>query len=437
MLAGWRIPLARVLWLADAGCTTGFGVVSQQIGDRLVTQYGHDIHALAVNYRGDHWPTAMKLYVPTLRNSLDIYGKGRMVEMMSKVLPDVTVMINDPYVILRLLFRNDFDEDLAVGRFAPIVAYMPVDGTSFPTGWGLLPKLVAELPAWQITEDQTRPQPSFTPVVMSRHGHTLFPDAPLVYHGIDSETFRPITAKDPVTSSLGGTVTSKRDAKRLFGLPPDCKLILRVDRNSHRKNYIDTYRAIAPLMRDDPDLHVWFHCKTEGDEIELNQVVQRDMTIADRFHWPDRFDTHIGWNLNDLVILYNAADIFVSTSYGEGFGLTLGEAAACGLPIVAQNVSSIPEVVGPGGILLEPQRLIGVASGEDQWLPDVDAFTNAIRGLLDSRGARRSLGEAGRDHVKSSFSWDEAALRFHELITGVVQKTSGSTPSGGLDANTQ
>jgi glycosyltransferase involved in cell wall biosynthesis len=426
-----------VLLLADAGCTTGFGVVSQQIGDRLVTQYGHDIHALAVNYRGDYWKTAMKLYVPTLKNSQDIYGKGRMVEMMSMVLPDVTLMINDPYVILRLIFRNDFDEEYAVGRFAPFIAYLPVDGTSFPTGWAMLPDLVKSLPAWQITETQLRPAPSLTPVVMSKHGHTLFPDAPLVYHGIDTETFRPVSEKAPIVSSLGASITSKREAKRLFGLPPDCKLILRVDRNSHRKNYVDTYRAVAPLMRDDPDLHVWFHCRTEGDDIELNQVVQRDMSIADRFHWPDRYSTFSGWGLNDLVILYNAADVFVSTSYGEGFGLTLGEAAACGLPIVAQNVSSIPEVVGPGGILLEPERLIGVASGQDKWLPNVEAFTSAIYKLLDSRGARRSLGEAGRDHVISSFSWDEAALRFHELITGVVQKTSGSTPSGGLDADTQ
>ena len=414
--------MARVLWYGDAGCTTGFGTVSQAIGDRLVEKYDHDLHALAVNFQGDYWKTSMKLYVPTLRNARDVYGQSRVVEMLAKVVPDVTVILNDPYVVLRLLFRNKQDTELALARVSPIVAYMPVDGTNFPSGWPKLPELVAGLEAWPAG----RPAPSFQPVVMSEHGRSLFPGAPLVYHGIDTDLFRPISAARPIEFSTGLKAATKTEARAVFGIPADAKLILRVDRNSFRKNYADTYRAVAPLMKRDPDIHVWFHCLTEGDDVELNQVVQRDMSIADRFHWPDQFNTRQGWNVNDLVGLYNAADVFVSTSWGEGFGLTLGEAAACGLPIVAQNVSSIPEVVGPGGILLEPERLTAAPSGQDQWLPDVAAFTSAIDRLLQSKGARRSLGEAGRQHVVNSFSWDEAAKRFHELITEAAQKTSGS-----------
>jgi hypothetical protein len=409
-----------VLLLADAGCTTGFGVVSQQIGDRLVTQYGHDIHVLAVNYKGDHWKTAMKLYVPTMRNPTDIYGKGRMTEMMSKVLPDVTMMINDPYVILRLLFRNDFDEDLGVAR-----------------RWNVLPDWLGHDPGPREDApgmaDHRDADPSGSVIDASGHEQARAHAVPQRSAGLSRDRHRGVPAAQRqgpghLVAGCEGHLEARRQAAvrtaaRLQADPPGRPE--QPPQELHRH------------VREDPEIHVWFHCRTEGDDIELNQVVQRDMSIADRFHWPDRFSTFIGWGLDDLVALYNAADVFVSTSYGEGFGLTLVEAAACGLPIVAQNVSSIPEVVGPGGVLIDPERLIGVASGQDQWLPNVEAFTNAIRKLLDSRGARRSLGEAGRDHVKASFSWDEAALRFHELITGVVQKTSGSTPSGGLDANTQ
>jgi glycosyltransferase involved in cell wall biosynthesis len=413
------------LWIGDAGCTTGFGTVSHAIGDRLVEQYDHDVHCLAINYQGDYWPTSMKLYVPTLLNRMDLYGQSRYVEMLSKILPEVVVMLNDPYVILRLLFRNQRDETLALARFAPIIAYMPVDGTSFPAGWAKLPELVAGLEPWL----EGRPQPGMVPVVMSKHGWTLFPDAPLVHHGVDTTTFHPVSVQNPVVTSTGLTITSKTDAKKAFGISPDHVLVLRVDRNSHRKNYVDTYRVLAPLMHKHPNLHAWFHAKWEGDDVEINQVIQRDMTIADRFHGPAQYDTRYGWNQADLVTLYNAADIFVSTSYGEGFGLTLAEAAACGVPIVAQNVSSIPEVVGPGGTLLEPDRLVGVASGQDQWLPNIDAFIAAVDRLIESKGARRSLGDAGREHV-SHFSWDGAARRFHELINGVVQKTSGDPAPG-------
>lgn len=420
--------MSRVLWLGDAGCNTGFGVATHGIGDRLVSQYGHDVHVLANNYRGDYFPTPMKLYRPDLVKTGDVYGQSRIIELIGKIEPEVIIALNDPYILLRLLFRNKFDPDLVLARYAPFLAYMPVDGTNFPHDWGRMPELVSG-----IEPLPSRPAPSMIPVVMSRHGHTLFPNAPLIPHGIDSQTFRPLTIFDPIQASSGDFIASKADAKRLLQLPEDSILILRVDRNSFRKNFADTWKAVAPVMHEDPRVHVWFHCKIEGDDVELAQVVSRDMSIADRFHWPADLNTWNGWTLQDLVAVYNAADIFVSTSMGEGFGLTLGEAAACGIPIVAQNVSSIPEVVGPGGILLEPERLYTPHSGEDQWLPDVTAFTDAIRTLVNDEGARRELGEAGRKHVVESFTWDDAARRFHELITAVGEKNSRSpiTDAGG------
>lgn len=418
--------MARILMLADAGCTTGFGRVSHAIGDRLVTDYGHDIHCIAVNYTGDYWPTPMKLYLPTKRVMGDLYGQSRYVELLGEIMPDAVLILNDPYIVLRFLFRNKHDADMVLARLRPIVSYMPVDGYDFPKVWGQLPELVASTD--RILQPEVCPPPSFHPVVMSQHGRTMFPDAPLIYHGVDSETFHPVSSKSPVTMSNGTKIESKADAKRALGFKPDDFLVLRVDRNSHRKGYADTWKALVPLMKQHSNIHAWFHCKAEGDSVELPQVLGREPSVADRFHFPGSYDTKVGWTESDLVTIYNAADVFVSTSQGEGFGLTLAEAAACGLPIVAQNISSIPEVVGPGGILLEPERRITVDSGQDLWLPNVDSFTEAIERLYLSRGLRRDLGEAGRTHV-SQFTWDEAARRFDALITKVVQEAPGS-PSG-------
>jgi glycosyltransferase involved in cell wall biosynthesis len=75
---------------------------------------------------------------------------------------------------------------------------------------------------------------------------------------------------------------------------------------------------------------------------------------------------------------------------------------------------------------LEPQRLITVPSGEDNWLADIDAFSDALEHLYDSRGARRDLGEAGLEHVRKSFSWDAAASRFDESIEALVSGTEAS-----------
>lgn len=408
--------MARILMLADAGCTTGFGRVSHAIGDRLVRDYGHDIHVIAVNYSGDYWPTPMKLYLPDKLVKGDLYGQSRIVELLGDVMPEAILMLNDPYIILRILFRNKHDPDMVLARLRPIIAYMPVDGYDFPAVWSSIPDLVKST-----DQIQDSPAPSFHPVVMANHGRTMFPNAELIYHGVDSEVFHPVSAEHPVVMSNGAVIKSKADAKRALDLDPDGFMALRVDRNSHRKGYADSWKALVPLMKRHPKMHAWFHCKAEGDSVELPQVLLREPSVANRFHFPGNFNTKIGWNESDLVTVYNAADIFISTSQGEGFGLTLAEAAACGLPIVAQNVSSIPEVVGPGGILLEPERRITVDSGQDLWLPNVDAFTDAIERLYLSRGLRRDLGAAGRAHV-SRLTWDEAARRFDELITKVVQE---------------
>ena len=423
--------LARILWLGDAACTTGFGIVTHAIGDRLVEKYGHDVHVLATNYRGDHWPTSMKLYVPTLRDARDVYGTTRFVEMITKVDPDVVISLSDPLVILRHLFKNPHDRELALARYAPILAYMPVDGMNYPGIIGRVPDLVKSL---EPLKGAKAASPFLLPVVMSKWGNTLFPDAPLVYHGVDTETFRPVRVR-PTTMSDGNVIQSKKDAKRALELPEDCILAVRVDRNSLRKNFAETVMALVPVMRKEPRLNAWFHCKAEdGAGVDLNLVVSRFPDVQDRFHWPGMYDTTIGWTTEDLVTVYNAGDFFISTSGGEGFGLTLGEALACELPVIAMNVSAITEVVGPGGILLEPKGTYVPLSGQDNWLPDTEAFTGAIEKLVNSAGARRDLGRAGRKHVVESFSWDEAAVRFDQLITSVVQKTSGgSTPGGQLD----
>lgn len=423
-----EVSLATVLYLGDAGCTTGFATVTHSIGDRLVEQYGHDVHVIATNYRGDYWPTSMKLYVPTLRDTRDVYGIARFVELLGKVNPDVVISLNDPLVILRHLFKNSHDRELSLARYAPIIAYMPIDGINYPGIVGRIPQLVKNL---EPLTGAKAPSPFLLPVVMSKFGNTVYPDAPLVHHGVDTDTFMPVSMK-PVTMSDGNVIRSKTDAKRALQMPDDCILAVRVDRNSLRKNYASTVKALVPAMQRNPKLHAWFHCKAEDSAgVDLNLVVSRFPDVQDRFHWPGMYDNNIGWAVEDLVTVYNAGDFFVSTSGGEGFGLTLAEALACELPVIAMNVSAITEVVGPGGILLEPGGTYVPLSGQDNWLPDEGAFTGAVEKLTNSSGARRDLGKAGRKHVVESFSWDEAAKRFDQLITSVVQKASGEPTPGG------
>jgi len=393
--------MSKILWLGDAGCHTGFSRVTHSIGERLMTKHGHDVHVLAINYDGDHVDTPLRLYRPNKLIPNDVYGQSRFVEMLNVVEPDVVVILNDVHIVIKFLFLNTWDDDRLLLRHRPILAYMPVDSYNYPGPWDLLGK-------------------SVHPVAMSKHGQRAFPEAPVVYHGIDTELFHPVSSAAPMFTSTGTKIESKRDAKKAYGYDPDGFLVLRVDRNDLRKDYPDTWRALAPVMKRHGDIQVHFHCTARDDGADLRYLITREPDIEDRFFFPGGITTFKGFDVRDLAVLYNAADLFVSTSMGEGFGLTLAEASASGVPVIAQDCSSITEVVGPGGVLIPPGRHFSVYNGTDMHLPDVPAFTEAIERLYMSRGARRDLGAKGREHVVKSFSWDTAAQQFHDLVTKVT-----------------
>ena len=102
-----------------------------------------------------------------------------------------------------------------------------------------------------------------------------------------------------------------------------------------------------------------------------------------------------------LVELFQAARVFVLPSLYEGFGLPAAEAMACGVPTIASDSSSLPEVVGDAGILVGSQ----------------DGATLAIelRRLLREPALARELAARGIERVRR-FSWTEAASRMEEAF---------------------
>ncbi len=97
----------------------------------------------------------------------------------------------------------------------------------------------------------------------------------------------------------------------------------------------------------------------------------------------------------EKVDYYNLADVFVFPSLMEGFGMAVAEAMACGVPVVSSNAASLPEVVGQAGLLASPTC--------------AEEFAAQIVRLAQDHSLRQQFGEAGRLHVRSRFSWDEAA----------------------------
>jgi glycosyltransferase involved in cell wall biosynthesis len=111
----------------------------------------------------------------------------------------------------------------------------------------------------------------------------------------------------------------------------------------------------------------------------------------------------------DLVRQYNRAQLLVSPSLYEGFGLPAAEALACGTPVVATTAGALSEIVEDSvtGLLVPP--------GE------VEALAGGIRTLLEDPGRCRAMGDAGAARIRERFSWQRTAeetLALYEEVLG-------------------
>ncbi|MBI2035628.1 MAG: glycosyltransferase family 4 protein [Candidatus Liptonbacteria bacterium] len=103
----------------------------------------------------------------------------------------------------------------------------------------------------------------------------------------------------------------------------------------------------------------------------------------------------------ERVHVYNLASVFAYPSFFEGFGFPPLEAQACGVPVVASNRTSLPEILGDSAALIDPWRVLELA--------------DAVRKILLSSQAKEDLTIRGYENAKK-FSWDKTARETIKLL---------------------
>jgi glycosyltransferase involved in cell wall biosynthesis len=191
----------------------------------------------------------------------------------------------------------------------------------------------------------------------------------VIYNGIDHTIYKPCNGN-----------------LRLIDRP----YILYVGSERSRKNLGNLIKALAVLKKDFSDLNLLkvgpigrrdaYHENTQS--ILSNLGITRDVTFVDYV------------SEDDLASYYRSAELLVYPSLYEGFGLPPLEAMACGCPVVTSDTSSLPEVVGDAGILVDPH--------------DIDSLTNAIKRVLVDDNLKRDMVTKGLERAQT-FSWEKTA----------------------------
>ncbi|OLE96357.1 MAG: hypothetical protein AUG75_21480 [Cyanobacteria bacterium 13_1_20CM_4_61_6] len=204
----------------------------------------------------------------------------------------------------------------------------------------------------------------------------------VVHLGTDPTSFRP--GIDP------------RAVRDRFALPDaGTRWLVTVARLQRHKGMDTVIAALPAILARAPDVR--YAVAGAGPDRERLEKLTHKLGLADRVRFLG------GVTDQDLPALYNLASVYVGASRRserlgvEGFGISLVEASACGLPVVAGNSGGIPDAVQDGetGFLVPPE--------------DPAALADAIFRLLGDEALRRRFGAAGRAAVESYYNWDRVA----------------------------
>lgn len=198
---------------------------------------------------------------------------------------------------------------------------------------------------------------------------------------------------------------------------PEGRYLLSVCTFEPRKNLRHVIRSFVELVQSQPDLHD-LHLVLAGGRGWLFEPILAE--LAQTAHVRDRIITTGYVDDANLAPLYSGAEAFLYLSRYEGFGLPPLEAMQCGTPVVTSNTSSLPEVVGDAGILLDPDDQAGLCQAMHRLCSD-----SKLRGEL----ARRSLARA------PLFSWEANIRQTVEVYRSAAEEKRSSPAASFTDGN--
>lgn len=383
------MPMKRLLLISDFACHTGFATVAEHIAQRLV---GWEVSVLAVNYRGD--PSPMQRRFPLYPAWLggDAMGVGRLAPLIRHIQPDLLLAINDPWIV-----RHYVAALAEMDGAPPLVAYLPVDGTS------LRASDVAPLNALAHAVAYTR----FGLEALRDAG--LEAPASVVPHGVDLATFHPL---------------DQAETRARLGLPQDMFAVLVLDQNQARKRLDIAFDAFARFAADCPPARLIYHGPLEAEQGWDILAMAQDLGIAERLILTGRSITPTqGLRLEDMAAVYALADVKLTTTSGEGWGLTTMEAMACGVPTIIPNFGALAEWAGDAALRVHAPIPVRHAGGVNT-VGRVPLAEDVALTLHQLAGSGQELGHYRRKGLelveRDDYRWDTIAAQFDRVLTQVA-----------------
>lgn len=405
----------NLLLYGDYCCATGFAQVLGNIARELHKTGKYNIDVVGINYSGDpydgeKWPGRVFPAMPGAMASSgpygDVYGRQRLLDLMGSGRYDVVYMIQDTFVIEPIMDEVLKTQQALIengSKTFKTIFYFPVD---------------AQLkPEWVEAVDK-----SDFPVVYTEYGkQEVLKHVPelesrlnVIYHGNNPDDFFPIEDKQDVADFR----------KQYFnGRADDRFLIVNINRNQPRKDVVRNLMILKELWDRGrrPLLYLHMQYEDAGGNI-FTMANQLGLGKEYEFFMPSPkiFSANQGMPIEDVNRIYNAADLVMSTTLGEGWGLSATEAMATKTPLLIPNNTSFSEIGAENRAALvpsgsDPSMWIVKEQDNDRIRPltDVMAAADRIESMMDQKG---STDVEGAYKWVRSLDWSNVCRLWMDII---------------------
>lgn len=338
----------RILWISNAPWSpSGYGEQAALFLPRL-RALGHEI-AVVCNFGLQG--TRMDWKGFTCYPSDNLWANTSLHTYAEHFKADLVLILHDAWVMK----PTDWPDG------PPVAIWAPVDHYPLP------PAVLAVL-----SHERIRP------IAMSRFGEEQMQafglDPLYIPHGVDTKVFQPRPElRDQVRDGLD--------------IPRDAFLVGMVAANKGnpsipRKSFPQAFDAFARFARKHEDAWMYVHTEAtpaSGNGIDLDVLARITGCPVGRLRFPPAEVWHMGLPNTHVAALYNAFDVFLNPAMGEGFGVPIIEAQACGVPAIVSDHSAMSEIGREGWLI-----------GGDPWWDAlqtsflISPSIGAIEGALES-----------------------------------------------------
>jgi glycosyltransferase involved in cell wall biosynthesis len=429
---------------------TGFGVVAREILSRLYKTGRYEIHSVGINDKGDppRDPIVAKMMhypLPDLRE--DPYGIEKLPEVARQIQPDILFTLNDIWVLDGFHSRNTKDWFMrALHKYMPNVPwvfYFPVDSRPWTLEWAQL----------AYSADATVVYSSYAKEVLAELAPQKEPY--FIRHGVSLDRFNIIADKD------------RASVRESMNIGEEDFLIGFISRNQPRKNpsaVVEIFKMANEGYRkcktcgwcrnlDDPKCE----CCGEANDIsqEMPAVLEGKGRLYLHFNMLDPMGINMHKHLNDnnateniifrprhniafgvpdeeFNAILNSLDCHLLTTMAEGFGLTVIEGMAAGVPTMATRSTAVTELLEDGrGISIIPRgyQIFDDAATTRKHLIDFERAILALKDLYEDWKDREE-GERWGKETKAMVdkalefckihTWDAAAKEFDKVFLEAI-----------------